>query len=132
MRKTREKKPLLHVFICDRAAYEREELIGGWLTLPASEDKIQQYLLRFSGQHLITDYDLEGSCLMEEWVREVVLCCTKNVIQLNNYIERKKKMEKRILTKGSSVDKRTLERLMAYQKKYMVNKKESTKNDEKR
>ena len=131
MRKTREKKPLLHVFVCDAAAYEHEELIGGWLTLPASEDKIQQYLLRFSGQHLITDYDLEGSCLMEAWVREAVMCCEKNVIQLNHYIERKRKMEKRIFTRGS-VDKRTLERLMAYQRKYMENKKESTKQDEKR
>ena len=129
MRKSREKKPLLHVFVCNAAAYEQGELIGGWLTLPASEEAMRQYL---SGQHLITDYDLEGSCLMEEWVREVVLCCTKNVIQLNIYIERKKKMEKRILTKGSSVDKRTLERLMAYKKKYMENRKESTKHDEKR
>ena len=40
-------------------------------------------------------------------------------------------MEKRIFTRGS-VDKRTLERLMAYQRKYMENKKESTKQDEKR
>lgn len=89
---------------------------------------MRQYL---SGQHLITDYDLEGSCLMEDWVREAVMCCEKNVIQLNHYIERKRKMEKRIFTRGS-VDKRTLERLMAYQRKYMENKKESTKQDEKR
>ena len=128
MRKSREKKPLLHVFVCNAAAYEQGELLGGWLTLPASEEAMRQYL---SGQHLITDYDLEGSCLMEDWVREAVMCCEKNVIQLNHYIERKRKMEKRIFTKGS-VDKRTLERLMAYQRKYMENKKESTKQDEKR
>ena len=71
MRKSREKKPLLHVFVCNAAAYERGELIGGWLTLPASEEAMRQYL---SGQHLITDYDLEGSCLMEAWVREAVMC----------------------------------------------------------
>ena len=93
MRKHRESKPLLHVFLCDAAAYKQGDLIGGWLTLPASEEEIKRYLLRFSGQHLITNYDLMGSCLLEEWVQEVVLCCQNDVKKLSGYIAGKGKTQ---------------------------------------
>ena len=58
MRKSREKKPLLHVFVCNAAAYEQGELIGGWLTLPASEEAMRQVGLDPAEKKPVDQYSL--------------------------------------------------------------------------
>lgn len=127
MKKRREQKPVLHIFVCDAEAYKYEELIGGWLTLPASEDELVRCLCRFSGRYLITDYDLAGSCFAGEWVLGSVLRCQGNLKKLNGYIA-----GKGVIMEKSVTDKKTLERIRAYRDMYNTIRKEKKKDENKR
>ena len=82
------KSPVLHVFICNADAYAQVELIGGWLTLPASVEVIKNCVFTI-GEYLITDYSLEGSCIDGDWVQEVILDYRQDNEGLNGYIAEK-------------------------------------------